>query len=65
MSPTSPLEGDDMTMNELWIRIRRMGLKIWSRTTRRIRVALAMAIFLYVFSETGKHPTVQWSFSPI
>ncbi|KAJ4391967.1 hypothetical protein N0V93_005587 [Gnomoniopsis smithogilvyi] len=48
MAPTSPIEDDDLTMNELWVRIRRMAMKIWSRTTRRIRVALAMVVFLSV-----------------
>lgn len=49
MAPsTTPIEDDDMTMNELWGRIRRMAVKIWYRTTRRIRVMVVMVLFLYV-----------------
>lgn len=48
MAPTTPLEDDDMTMNELWERIRRMAVKIWYRTTRRMRVMIVMVMFLYV-----------------
>ncbi|KUI64988.1 hypothetical protein VM1G_00682 [Cytospora mali] len=39
-------EVDDATMSEIWVRIKRICWKVWARTTRRIRFALALLIFL-------------------
>lgn len=39
-----------MTMNELWVRIKSICSKLWARTTRKIRVALALVVFLYVLT---------------
>lgn len=39
-------EFDDATMGEIWVRVKRIFVKLWAMTTRRIRYAVAVVSFL-------------------
>ncbi|ROW14454.1 hypothetical protein VPNG_03880 [Cytospora leucostoma] len=41
-------EVDDATMGEIWVRVKRICVKLWAMTTRRIRYAVAFVSFLVI-----------------
>jgi hypothetical protein len=46
MSLKQTCEVDDVDFGELWGKMRRVALKLWSRTTRRVRFLLALVSIL-------------------
>lgn len=46
MSLKQTYDVDDVDFGELWDKMKRVGFKLWSRTTRRVRFVTALFSFL-------------------